>query len=120
MSDLLIYITGESRGKLLMYLIVKVEDKIKIICNRCSANLYGKVDPDCTLCGGKGVHNKNNTKWKVRDKPVYIKHIERSLTNGHLRYWEDSSCWFPDEECLLHFTKRDAQNECDHRNNKYQ
>ena len=35
-----------------------------------------------------------------------------------LRYWEDASCYYAEQEKLIHFTKQGAAAECRKRNHK--
>lgn len=96
-----------------MFLIKLQDYKIIVICERCFEKGY--VDINCKQCGGKGTHNKTKQKWEVCKKTFYINRIDRD-EDGIIRYWEDMSCFFRESDKLLHFTYRDAVNECKRRN----
>ena len=109
-----------------MYRIHQEEVRIKVPCEWCAKK--GIVDKSCNRCGGKGVHNKIILVWKVARKTVTVNEIDRSPKNsyyhgtqttyeGGLRYWTSMSEFYNEEDKHLHFTKEDAQKECDRRNN---
>lgn len=108
-----------------MYRIREVNIRIKVVCEICESN--GIVISDCFKCGGKGIHNKTITLWKVSPRTVTISYIDRASKDdyykgvqtsyeGELRYWLDMSEFYNERDRLLHFTKKDAQRECDKRN----
>ena len=108
-----------------MYKIRQEEVKIKIPCERCMNS--GIVDRRCKKCGGNGVHNKTIKVWKVAPKTETVVDIDRSSEDsfykgiqtsyeGGLRYWIGMSEFYNEEDKYLHFTKKDAQDECNRRN----
>ena len=108
-----------------MYKIRQEEVKIKIPCERCMNS--GIVDRSCKKCGGNGVHNKTIKVWKVAPKTETVVNIDRSSKDsfykgiqtsyeGGLRYWIGMSEFYNEEDKYLHFTKKDAQDECNRRN----
>lgn len=108
-----------------MYKIRQEEMKIKIPCERCMNS--GIVDRSCQKCGGNGVHNKTIKVWKVAPKTVTIEDIDRASKDsfykgtqtsyeGGLRYWINMGEFYNEEDKYLHFSKEDAQEECDKRN----
>lgn len=108
-----------------MYRIRQEEVRIKVPCSRCAEK--GIVDKTCNKCGGKGVHHKTILVWKVAPKTVTVDKIDRSSKNsyyhgtqttyeGGLRYWTGMSEFYNEENKRLHFTKEDAQKECNRRN----
>ena len=108
-----------------MYKIRQEEVKIKIPCERCMNS--GIVDRSCKKCGGNGVHNKTIKVWKVAPKTETIVDIDRSSEDsfykgtqtsyeGGLRYWTGMNEFYKEEDKYLHFTKKDAQDECNRRN----
>lgn len=99
-----------------MYLIVLQDYKIKVVCQKCYDNGKIIVD-DCTMCGGKGVHNKGKQKWEVFKHLTEINKIDRD-EKGELRFWSDKSSYFPESMKLVHFTYQDALAECKRRNNE--
>jgi len=101
------------KTKVQMYQIKLQDYKIKVVCNKCYRN--GQVDEKCTQCGGKGIHNKTKQKWEVSKNPIIIDKINRD-EDGELLYWEDMSCFFRESDKLLHFSHKDALNECKRRN----
>lgn len=96
-----------------MYKIREENVKIQIPCERCVEN--GIVNKMCFKCGGKGTHYKTLKVWKVHPRTITIDKVDRSKTRD-LRYWTDMSTYYPEENKMVHFTKRDAQFECDERN----
>ena len=98
-----------------MYKITPTTTKIKVTCQKCTG--IGIVDDNCKYCGGKGTHYKTLAFWKIASKPVIIEKINRSK-NGELRYWGDSSSFFAEDGKYLHFTKEDAEKECNRRNSQ--
>lgn len=113
-----------------MYLVYARDMKMKVVCESCAVR--GAVASNCTKCNGEGTHHKA-TKWYV-SKPIDIEKIDRvsedisirdAVTGelivqpaGSLRYWEDASCYYAEQEKLIHFTKQDAAAECRKRNHK--
>ena len=108
-----------------MYKIRQEEVKIKIPCERCMNS--GIVDRSCKKCGGNGVHNKTIKVWKVAPKTETVVNIDRSSKDsfykgiqtsyeGGLRYWTGMNEFYKEEDKYLHFTKKDAQDECNRRN----
>lgn len=108
-----------------MYKIREEEITIKVPCESCYEK--GMVVHDCHKCGGKGIHNKTIKVWKVARKTVTIEKISRGGSNqfyhgkqtsydGGLQYWTGSSEFYNEHDLYLHFTKEDAQKECDKRN----
>ena len=108
-----------------MYRIHEVNMKIKVPCEQCLEK--GIIDKGCHKCGGNGTHNKTIKVWKVAPRTVTIEKIDRSSKDnyyrgtqtsyeGGLRYWTSASEFFNEEDKYLHFTKSDAQKECDRRN----
>jgi hypothetical protein len=106
-----------------MYRIRQAPYKVPVSCKSC----VDGIKPNCTECGGKGVHSKTKLKWAVDSNPVVIVRINRQRddgfeyhrhTIGDLRYWETMCEFFEESSKLVHFTKIDAQDECDRRNNK--
>jgi len=102
-----------NNNKFKMYLIKLIDYKIQVVCKHCYDN--GQINKNCNNCGGKGTHNKTKQKWEVRKNLWTINKIDRD-ENGELRYWEDMSCYFQESSKLLHFTFRDAVDECNKRN----
>ena len=98
-----------------MYRIRENVDKTKVACTYCYKQPYHEVKSDCTRCGGKGVHNKGKKRWIVAKEQELILQIDRD-ENGELRFWESKSCYFPEGNKIVHFTKEDAKIECDRRN----
>lgn len=108
-----------------MYKIREEDMKIQIPCDRCLEK--GIIDRICSKCGGKGLHNKTIKVWNIAPKTVTVEAISRgtkdpfhrniqtSFTDG-LRYWTSSSEFYNEADLYLHFTKDDAQRECDKRN----
>lgn len=108
-----------------MYRIREEETKIKIPCERCLEK--GIIDRACSKCGGKGVHSKTIKVWKAAPKSVTVEKIDRSsgdnfckgtqtsYKNG-LRYWTGHYEFYNEADMYLHFTKSEAQKECDKRN----
>ena len=108
-----------------MYRIREEEMKIKVPCERCLEK--GIIDRTCSKCGGKGTHSKTIKVWKVAPKAVAVENIDRSsddnfykstqvsYKNG-LRYWTGNYEFYNEGNLLLHFTKSEAQKECDKRN----
>lgn len=110
-----------------MYKIRLENMTIKVPCERCAGR--GIVDYGCHKCGGNGVHKKTINVWKVSPKKEEIVKIDRSSKDsfyastqtsykGGLRYWTGLSEFYNEEDKYLHFTKEDAQQECDARNNE--
>lgn len=108
-----------------MYKIKEEEVTIKVPCEACYKK--GMVVHDCHKCGGKGVHNKTIKVWKVARKTVTIEEINRGKSDqfyhgkqtsydGGLQYWTGDSEFYNENDLYLHFTKEDAQRECDKRN----
>ena len=105
---------------------IRLEDmKIKVPCEWCLKK--GIIDKGCNKCGGNGVHSKTIKAWKVAPRTVTVYDINRSSKNnyyhgiqtsyeGGLRYWIGVSEFFNEEDRYLHFSKDDAQKECDKRN----
>ena len=108
-----------------MYKIREEDMKIQVPCERCLEK--GIVDHTCSKCGGKGVHSKTIKVWKVAPKTVTVEKIDRSdvdkfygsvqtsYKNG-LRYWTSLNDYYNEANMFLHFTKDEAQKECDTRN----
>jgi hypothetical protein len=108
-----------------MYKIREEDMKIQVPCERCLEK--GIVDHTCSKCGGKGTHNKTIKVWKVAPKTVTVEKIDRSdidkfygsiqtsYKNG-LRYWTSLNDYYNEANMFLHFTKSEAQKECDKRN----
>lgn len=108
-----------------MYRIREEEMKSKVPCERCLKK--GIIDRTCSKCGGKGTHSKTIKVWKVAPKTVTVERIDRgssdnfykgtqtSYKNG-LRYWTGNYDFYNEGNLLLHFTKSEAQKECDKRN----
>lgn len=108
-----------------MYKIREVDMKIQVPCERCLEK--GIIDHTCSKCGGKGVHSKTIKVWKVASKTVTVEKIDRSdvdkfygsfqtsYKNG-LRYWTSLNDYYNEANMFLHFTKDEAQKECDTRN----
>lgn len=108
-----------------MYKIREEEVTIKVPCESCYKK--GMVVHDCHKCGGKGVHNKTIKVWKVARKTVIVEKIRRGGSDqfyhgkqtsydGGLQYWTGNSEFYNEHDLYLHFTKEDAQKECDKRN----
>lgn len=97
----------------IMYRIKLIDYKIQVVCEKCYKN--GEVNPQCTTCGGKGVHNKAKQKWIVSDRLCEVEKINRDQ-DGVLRYWTDESCYYLETERLVHFTFKDALKEAERRN----
>lgn len=98
-----------------MYRIKEIDYKVQVVCNKCHSS--GEVLKNCYECGGKGVHNKTKKKWAVHIHPITIDKIDRDK-NGELRFWTDMSCFFQEKDKLVHFTFKDALNECWNRNHR--
>jgi RecJ-like exonuclease len=96
-----------------MYRIKLQDYKIIVVCKNCFEK--GEVNKDCKQCGGRGTHNKTKQKWEVCKNKIYICKIDRD-EKGQMRYWEDKSCFFYEKDKRLHFTYRDAVDECKRRN----
>ena len=108
-----------------MYKIREEDMKIQVPCERCLEK--GIIDHTCSKCGGKGVHSKTIKVWKVAPKTVTVEKIDRSdvdkfygsfqtsYKNG-LRYWTSLNDYYNEVNMFLHFTKDEAQKECDKRN----
>lgn len=95
---------------------IKLEDyKIQIVCEHCYWN--GQVNKLCNKCGGKGIHNKTKQQWVVCKHSQPIDKIDRDK-DGDLRYWEDMSSFYEESSKLIHFTYKDALNECKRRNSE--
>lgn len=97
-----------------MYLIKEYPLKIKVVCDKCSQKGY--IDKNCYSCHGKGIHNKTFMVWKIKEKKVIIDKINRDSKTKQLKYWTDLSCFYIDEDRLIHFTINDANKECHKRN----
>lgn len=97
-----------------MYRIREEGVRIQVPCEKCMEK--GIIDKTCYKCGGKGLHNKTVGVWEVCSGAVSIGKIDRSKTTGDLRYWIDDMCYYLDNDGIMHFTKKDAQYECDKRN----
>lgn len=108
-----------------MYKIRQEDMRIKLPCERCLEK--GIIDKGCNKCGGDGVHHKTIKVWKVAPRTETIKKIDRSSKDsfyhstqtsyeGGLRYWTGMSEFYNEADRYLHFTKSDAQKECDKRN----
>ena len=93
-----------------MYRIKKKNETIKVPCERCVQE--GIVIPNCHKCNGQGVHNKTIQPYVISKHTETVEKIDRD-EEGNLRYWVDKSTYYKEESKLLHFTKDDAQNECD-------
>ncbi len=110
-----------------MYKLREEDMKIQVPCERCLEK--GIIDYTCSKCGGKGIHNKTIKVWKVSLKTVTVEKIDRSdvdkfygsiqtsYKNG-LRYWTGLNDYYNETNMFLHFTKSEAQKECDKRNEK--
>lgn len=108
-----------------MYKIREEDMKIQVPCERCLEKRI--IDHTCSKCGGKGVHSKTIKVWKVAPKTVTVEKIDRSdvdkfygsvqtsYKNG-LRYWTSLNDYYNEANMFLHFTKDEAQKECDCRN----
>lgn len=108
-----------------MYKIREEDMKIQVPCERCLEK--GIIDHACSKCGGKGIHSKTIKVWKVAPKTVTVEKIDRSdvdkfygsiqtsYKNG-LRYWTGLNDYYNEANMYLHFTKDEAQKECDTRN----
>ena len=93
---------------------IKLKDHITtVVCDYCYK--YGEVYNLCTRCGGKGTHRRTREEWVVSPTVVDVVKIDRD-GEGTLRYWENKSELYRETSRLLHFTKKDAQAECDARN----
>ncbi len=108
-----------------MYRIREEEMKIKVPCERCLEK--GIIDCTCSRCGSKGVHSKTIKVWKVASKTVTVEKIDRSSSDNFykgvqtsykngLRYWTGHSDFYNEANMYLHFTRNDAQKECNKRN----
>lgn len=108
-----------------MYRIREEETKIKVPCERCFEK--GIIDRTCSKCGGKGVHSKTIKVWKVAPNTVTVEKINRSSSDNFyngtqtsykngLRYWTSYYDFYNEADLFLHFTKSEAQKECDKRN----
>lgn len=108
-----------------MYKIRLENITIKVPCERCAGK--GIVDYGCHKCGGNGIHKKTINVWKVAPRKEKVVKIDRSSKDnfysgtqtsykGGLRYWTSLSEFYNEEDKYLHFTKEDAQQECDARN----
>ena len=100
-----------------MYRIKKRDVQIQMPCEKCAKR--GIVNKNCHKCGGKGVHKKTIPLWVVSENAETIRAIDRASDAEHegiLRYWDGPSTFFFDDARLLHFTKEDAEHECDIRN----
>lgn len=108
-----------------MYRIRKEEMKFKVPCESCLEK--GMVDGTCPKCGGKGIHSKTIKVWKVAPKTVTVEKIDRSSSDSFykgvqtsykngLRYWTGQNDFYNDAEMYMHFTKNEAQKECNKRN----
>ena len=98
-----------------MYRIKEDVEKIRVVCSYCHSRPYHEVKSDCTRCGGNGVHNKSKKRWVVANRKEAIVKIDRDEKGG-LRFWEDKSCYYPESNKIVHFTKADAVAECKKRN----
>ena len=96
-----------------MYKIKLQDYKIVVVCEHCYNN--GEVKKGCNKCGGKGTHFKTKQKWEVCKNQVSINKIDRD-SNEEIRYWEDKSNFFEESSKLVHFTYKDAVDECKRRN----
>ena len=108
-----------------MYKIREEEVKIKVPCERCLEK--GIIDRTCFKCGGNGIHRKTIKVWKVAPKTVTVERIDRSSSDNFykdaqtsykngLRYWTSYYDFYNEADMYLHFTKSEAQKECDKRN----
>lgn len=108
-----------------MYRIREEDMKINVPCERCLEK--GIVDRSCSKCGGNGIHRKTIKVWKVAPKTVTVEKIDRSSSDNFykstqtsykngLRYWTGNYEFYNEGNLLLHFTKSEAQKECDKRN----
>lgn len=108
-----------------MYSIKEIPIKIPVSCEFCSK--IGFINKNCPKCGGRGIHNKTIKIWKTKPRIIEIVKINRASTNyyykgeliiekNELIYWIDNSSHYNENDKLIHFTKIDAQNECDKRN----
>lgn len=108
-----------------MYKIRQEDMRIKLPCERCLEK--GIIDKGCHKCGGNGTHHKTIKLWKIAPKTTTVERIDRSSKDsfyhstqtsyeGGLRYWTGISEFYNEADRYLHFTKSDAQKECDKRN----
>ena len=108
-----------------MYRIREEEMKIKVPCERCLDK--GIINRICSKCGGKGVHSKTIKIWKVAPRTVAVEKIDRSSSDNFyksvqtsykngLRYWTGQYDFYNEADMYLHFTRNEAQKECDRRN----
>ena len=105
-----------------MYKIREEDVKITVPCEYCSTK--GFVNKNCSRCGGHGKYKKTIKAWKVAPKTVTVEKINRTGVTeagylgyvGDLRYWISNHICYSEKEKILHFTKDDAQGECDKRN----
>lgn len=102
-------------NKINMYRIKLKDYKIQVVCSRCYENLYGQINSNCKACGGKGVHNKTLQRWEVCKRLELVEKINRDK-NGELRYWTAMDSYCQESSGLLHFTLKDATDECNRRN----
>lgn len=108
-----------------MYKIYQENIEIIVPCERCIKG--GNKNESCSKCGGIGVYNSSINIWKIDPVPVMITDIDRASKNryykgkqvcyeGGLRYWAGVGDFFNEGDKYLHFTREDAQDECDRRN----
>lgn len=108
-----------------MYRIREEDMKINVPCERCLEK--GIVDRSCSKCGGNGIHRKTIKVWKIAPKTVTVEKIDRSSSDNFykgtqtsykngLRYWTGHYDFYNEADMYLHFTKSEAQKECDKRN----
>ena len=96
-----------------MYRIKEYEERIKVPCEHCFNR--GIVTHNCQKCGGKGVHNKTIKVWRIVARTETVHKIDRNK-DGDLRYWVACDTYYPEVNKMLHFTKLDAEKECNRRN----
>lgn len=110
-----------------MYRISLRDYKTTVVCERCYKN--GTVSSKCDKCGGKGTHQKTVKRWEICFHTENVKNIDRASKDsfykqfqtgyeGGLRYWVSNNDYFNEEDRLLHFSKADAEEECNRRNKK--
>lgn len=101
-----------------MYEICSKDLFVDAICETCKD--LDCADPNCSLCKGKGTYKKVIHKWEVSNNLVRVYNIDRDynscITPSSLRYWITFGQYVDESDRLLHFSKEDAQKECDYRN----
>lgn len=95
-----------------MYRIRQDSIKLHVPCHLCVS--AGVIIENCHACNGKGWHNKTFPYWIISKRTTTIERIDKD-EHGY-RFWTGPSEYFPEENHIVHFTKDEAQKECDLRN----